>query len=430
MKTETLRWQQSLDPARANEHLKIATQGLFEVLCEGYREEIDLNTGERKFLDELPDYARVYTLATNYRSHRGVVDTALFVIRRAFDPVVLPLKALRDGPDPLKVVAETREDEAHFVAEAIRHTLETGVPPEEIAVLMRSTYQSRPLEQALREKRIPYSVVGLSFWNRREVKLLLNLLRAARYETLALADLIALYVPGFGEKRALEAAEDPSLLEKRAEGRVVLDLVARARSLTARKGLDLYWAVYELVHAYREAFFDPILLDLAEGVEETAEERWKNVKEALRALEAFARRNPEGDLDLFLSDVLLEEADPGEAGEGVRLMTLHASKGLEFHTVFIIGLVDGVLPSRRSRDSQESYEEERRLFYVGITRAKEELFLTTYVEGERGLVMESPFLAEIPHLPTHRYDPRAGYHGRKASSVVSELSRLAGEFDF
>ena len=368
--------------------------------------------------------AKVYRLSTNYRSHGGVVDAALGLIRHNREREDLPLKAIRQGELPIKVVAETREGEALFVAEASRKALEEGVPPSEIAILMRSLSASRPLEAALRRLRIPYTIVGsVGFWNRKEVRLVLDLLRASYGDTLALTEAIATIIPGFGPKKAAKAAQDLEALRSLAEGQKFLEVLEEAQALHGLTGYALANAFWAWLYTHRD-FFRPILLDLSEGVLEGAEDRWANLEEMSNALRGFAETTPRGDLALFLQDVLLSEEEPQAEPQGVRLMTLHASKGLEFHTVFVVGLVEGFFPSWQSTKDPKNLEEERRLLYVGLTRAKEALYLSGYRVGERGPTMPSRFLDEVPGylLP---YDPTIGFHGREETQVAHDLSQLA-----
>jgi DNA helicase-2/ATP-dependent DNA helicase PcrA len=374
-------------------------------------------------------HARVYKLSTNYRSHRGITEAALSIIRNNRYREDLPLQALRDGELPLKVTAETREGEALFVAEAAKLALESGVPHEEIAILMRSLSHSRSIEAALRQYRIPYTVVGgVGFWARREVKLVLSLLQASYGDQLALTEVVAQTVPGFGPKKAAKAARDPVLLKKVPEGAKLLEVLTSAQELHGHHGFALANAFASWLSEWREDFFLPILLDLAEGVREAAEDRWANLEEVANALRGFAERTPKGDLALFLQDVFLSLEDPEEKEEGVKIMTLHASKGLEFHTVFLVGLTEGFFPSWQSTKKQDSLEEERRLFYVGITRAKETLYLTTYQMGERGPIQPSRFLNEVLGQHLH-YNPAIGYHGKDTTQAANSLAKIAS-FDW
>jgi len=374
--------------------------------------------------------AQVYRLSTSYRSHGGILQAAVEVIRRNREREDLPLRALREGELPLKVTAEDRNGEALFVGEAVRWELDGGTPPGEVVVLMRSLSQSRLIEAALSRYGVRYTVVGgVGFWARREVRFLLDLLRASYGDKEAFVRAVAQSVPGFGPKRAREAAENPGLL--RGKGEEFLQVVDWAKELHGYHGYGLAAAFGSFLNRAKP-FLQPLILDWAEGVLEAAEERWRNLEEVGSALRGFAENTPKGTLDLFLQDILLSGEEPreaeGEAG-GVRLMTLHASKGMEFHTVFIVGLVEGSFPSWASARRPETLEEERRLFYVGLTRAKERLYLTSYQVGEKGPVQPSRFLGETPGRVL-RYDPKVGFHGADLTDTANALADIAAGLDW
>lgn len=367
-------------------------------------------------------HAAIYRLPTNYRSHRGITTAATTIITRNTTREDLPLQALRDGPPPTKVIAPTREAEALFVAEAVQGALNAGVPPEDIAILTRTLATTRPLEAALRRFRIPYTVVGgVGFWKRREVKLTLDFLRATTGDKVALANLIATLVPGFGPKKAAKAAEDPSLL-KSNEGRYLLSRLEDLSPIAEAKGHALALTLERWLRVHRD-YLELTLLDWSEGNREAAEERFLNMLEVANALQGFAETTPNGDLATFLQDILLEDEEEEET-TGVKIMTLHASKGLEFHTVLITGLVEGVFPSWRSAKDPAQLEEERRLLYVGITRAKEKLYLSCYREGEKGPTYPSRFFHETPGSQVD-YNPLIGYQDDETTTAVNSLATIA-----
>ena len=368
--------------------------------------------------------AKVYHLATNYRSHDGIVAAALGLIRHNEGREDLPLRATREGPLPLKVTATSREGEALFVAEAAQKALAEGVPPSEIAVLMRSLSISRPLEAALRRLRIPHTVVGsVGFWARKEVRLVLSLLRASYGDPVGLLEALELALG----KVPKELEEDPWKAKDLPEALPLMEALEGAQALHGLVGGALPPAFTDWLERER-SFLWPILLEFAEGDKEKALDRWDHLEEVGNALKGFAETTPKGDLALFLQDVLLSQADPQGGGEGVRLMTLHASKGLEFHTVFVVGLVEGLFPSRRSLGEPDGLEEERRLLYVGLTRAKEVLYLTTYLMGDRGSAWPSRFLAEVPGRSLE-YNPRIGFYGEEETQVANSLAEL-GSLDW
>jgi len=364
-------------------------------------------------------HSAVYELPVNYRSHRGIVEAARAVIENNRE-VSLPLRALREGPLPQRVVTEGRDDEALFVAEAAGYHIRNGTPPEEIAILFRSLAQTRLYEAKLRQLKIPYEIVGgRSFWERREVRLYLTALSAASGEAEAVAELLALLVPNMGPKKAAKAVATGKYPE---EARETLDFLTGLEDAARLKGRELAVAVGGAFESHRKALW-PYFLYLAEGVEEIAWERWGNVKEAVDTLYAFASHTPEGDLQTYLNDVLLNSSDEVEEnGSKIRLMTYHAAKGLEFQVVFMPGLVEGAFPMWRAAQNPASLKEERRLYYVGLTRAKEQVYLSLYRVGERGHTSPSRFAQETPARDLH-YDARIGFQG-EASATLAELADL------
>ena len=364
-------------------------------------------------------HAAVYELPINYRSHRGIVEAARAVISQNRE-TELPLQALRDGPPPYLVECETRDDEALFVAEAAAYHVAHGTPPSEIAILFRSLAQTRLYEAKLRQLRVPYEIVGgLSFWNRREVRMFLTALTAATGDPEAKTELLALLVPGMGPKKAAKAVATGKYPEEAREILTFLDDLEAAAKL---KGRDLAVAVEEAFGVHRTTLWG-YFLHLAEGVVETAWERWGNVKEAVDTLYAFAAHTPEGDLQTYLNDILLQgEDETPEAADRVKLMTYHAAKGLEFQVVLMPSLVEGAFPIWRAAQDPASLKEERRLFYVGLTRAKEHLYLSAYRNSDRGPTSPSRFVRETPtrKLP---YNPRVGFQG-EATTTLTDLANL------
>jgi DNA helicase-2/ATP-dependent DNA helicase PcrA len=289
--------------------------------------------------------------------------------------------------------------------------------PGECAVMYRTNAQSRLLEEAFLQARLPYRLVGAQrFYGRREVKDMIAYLRLV-YNANDEASLDrAINVPprGIGDKTLTNlhlVARHHGL----SAGAVLLDLARGASSpywenFSARAVAPLAdfavtlanWRAASSIATITE-LFDRIATDvgyqayLDDGTEEGAE-RWENVTELRRLTLDYATRA----LDEFLQDVsLISDQDTmTETVNAPTLLTLHAAKGLEFGAVFIVGLDDGILPHSRSFDEPEEMEEERRLFYVGITRAKDRLYLVRSVQrGGRGYAEEtfpSRFLDDIP----------------------------------
>jgi len=285
--------------------------------------------------------------------------------------------------------------------------------------MYRTNAQSRLLEEAFLAARLPYRLVGAQrFYGRREVKDMIAFLRLVHNpaDEASLDRIINVPPRGIGEK-TLSTLHMVARRAGLSAGAVVLDLARGANSpfweaFSGRAAIPL--ADFGLLLAnWRAAapvltvveLFDRIVTDLnykayIDDETEEGEDRWGNVQELRRLALEYSTRS----LEEFLQDVaLIADQDTITDTNAPTLLTLHAAKGLEFGAVFIIGLDDGLLPHSRSFDNPEAMEEERRLFYVGITRAKDRLYLLRAIQrGGRGLAEEtypSRFLEDIPaHL--------------------------------
>ena len=363
-----------------------------------------------RFAEDFPG-AKVYKLETNYRSTEAILRVANAVIERNEARLEKTLRPARAGGEPvLRYAAYDHRDEAAFVAREARRLL-ARYRPSEIAVLYRTNAQSRVLEEAFRREGVAHRVVGgTAFFARREVKDLLAYARAAVLPGDDLALLRILNTPprGIGAKsverlRELAGREGiPFVAALRRSGEVL-----PARQAEAVGGfLRLLEGLAELAAAGGpRAFFEEVLAATRYRehllAEPGGEERLENVEELLRAAGEWEEEKG-GDLAAFLDEVALtaraEEPGNGE-GDAVSLMTLHNAKGLEFKVVFLVGVEEGLLPHRSSTGLEE-LEEERRLFYVGITRAMERLYLTHASErelyGRRERVEPSRFLEDVP----------------------------------
>jgi DNA helicase-2/ATP-dependent DNA helicase PcrA len=376
----------------------------------------------RNILDFEADYpdCRIVPLEQNYRSTKRILAIASAVIannRARKDKRLWTDNA--DG-DPAPVYrAWDEHEEAGFVAQSIRGLRGQGAEYRDVAVFYRTNAQSRVLEDALRRAGIPYTIVGgVRFYDRREVK-----------DTVAWLRLVVNPLDDVAFRRAV--ASPP-----RGVGRTTLDaLAATARKRGAsllvacaalppeiggkpRRGLEEFRQLVDGLAGRRREMAVPAFIDAvltASGYREAlkgertaeADARLENLEELIAAAEDYAVSSGGGDelgpasLEAFLDSVmLLSDVDEwdAEAG-GVTLMTLHSAKGLEFPMVFLTGLEEGVFPHTRSLNDPEEVEEERRLCYVGITRAERRLYLSYalhrriqgYGQGE-----PSRFLVEIP----------------------------------
>jgi len=372
----------------------------------------------QRFEQDFPD-ARVILLEQNYRSKQTILDAAMAVIDRNPHRRRKSLFTERGTGEKL-FYYEALDDysESDFVVDTIASLVSSRTcEPGDCAVMYRTNAQSRLLEEAFLLARLPYRLVGAQrFYGRREVKDIIAYLRLVHNpsDEISLDRVINLPPRGIGDKTVLvvhttahEASTSPAA--------VLMDLARgdvspfwqqfRGRAalpLADFGGLLLNWRA-EVQRATVTELFDHIAKDinyqayLDDGTDEGAE-RWENVQELRRLTVEYQDRT----LTDFLENVaLISDQDTLAEGKNApTLLTLHAAKGLEFGAVFIVGLDDGILPHSRSFDEPEAMEEERRLFYVGITRAKDRLYLLRALRrGGRGYAEEtlpSRYLDDIP----------------------------------
>jgi DNA helicase-2/ATP-dependent DNA helicase PcrA len=379
----------------------------------------------QRFRKDFSD-ARTFLLEENYRSVQNILDAATGVIRVNRSRVEKNLFTRRGAGPPIVLrEAYDENDEARFVVETIAEL--TAEPPAEgrppvrpgdCAVMYRTNAQSRALEEEFIRANLPYRLVGAQrFYGRREVKDALAYLRLVHNPSDAVSLARAINTPtrGIGEK-AYAALLEAAARERLAPGMLLLSLAdpqtaAQLSPLLPSRAAPAFAAFGRLLAAWRAAaetetvpeILRRILADvkyrefLQTGSEE-GDERWENVQELVAVTEEFE----EIPLDRFLEEIALvsDQDTLTEKQDAPVLLTLHAAKGLEFPVVFIVGLDDGLLPHVRSMDDPEAMAEERRLFYVGITRAMDRLFLVRAFRrsagGGGGLMEESRFLRDIP----------------------------------
>ena len=374
----------------------------------------------RQFQSDFAE-SRIVRLEENYRSTQLILDAANAAIARNAGRLGKTLRTRRSGGESVTVLAAADErDEAEWIARELARRASAGEwPLEAMAVLYRTNAQSRALEEAMRRFGVAYRVVGaISFYERREVKDLLAYLRIVANPADDEAFVRAVGVPrrGIGETslaafRGAAAAWGKPLLEAAR----IADRITGLRP-NVREALQRFAALLDGLRAQSLQSAAPVLLLeelirsldyeavlLAEGPE--GADRWENVRELVAGAAEWSEVVSEDDgttpLERFLSEAaLVSAADSSEGTDGVTLMTLHTAKGLEWPVVVLSGLEDGLFPLARAMESQEGLEEERRLFYVGLTRAKDKLYLTWARARRRGGElrpgMVSRFMESIP----------------------------------
>jgi len=357
---------------------------------------------------------KVVRLEENYRSTGTIIAAANGIIEKNRNRIPKQLRATREVGEPLYLFeARDENDEAWFVAESIQRLLAGRSSAKEIAVLYRDNFQSRVLEEALLALGIPYRVIGTRFFERKEVKDVLSYVRAALN-----ADRPVGAPASSEERRGPGNVQDISRIiatPPRGIGQTTL------AKLLAGKEADLPNATRAKISAFRELLLrmrqaletiplsealrfilesSGLLRMYKEKKDREEAEHFENVRELVNLAVRYDGEMPPVGAQTLLEEAALQsdqdEIDDHE--DRVSLMTIHASKGLEFENVFVTGLEQGLFPSRRL-DENTDPEEERRLFYVAVTRAKNRLFLTFARArlrfGSREVATPSEFLSDI-----------------------------------
>ncbi len=401
----------------------------------------------KKSLDNTYDSTLV-KLEENYRSTSTILEAANSLISNNKERIDKVLRATRGEGEPIRL---TRCDDEIAEAEAVIHRLRIldASNPElnwgDMAILYRTNAQSRAIEDSLVRWSIPYIVVGgLRFYDRREIKDLLAYLRLLINPSDSVSLLRVLNVPkrGIG-KTTVQRLSDAASQLKIPLWEVVNDPEA-VRSLAGRsaKGLLIFSELINELQSHLLSSSPAELVQLvleksgylseliATGTDE-AEERRRNLQELVNAALQYQEESEDANLEGFLSTAALSsDADNKDtASNRVTLMTLHSSKGLEFPVVCLVGMEQGLFPSYRSLDDPSSLEEERRLCYVGLTRAKEKLFLFHASErrmwgGMREPAIASIFLSEIPEELVKGDIPLSGGATLRREKNLDRLTRI------
>ncbi|MBI4282313.1 MAG: UvrD-helicase domain-containing protein, partial [Chloroflexi bacterium] len=387
------------------------------------------NADIRNILSFRRDYpeARLVTLEENYRSTKTILEAAHGVISANHRRIDKPLLTHNPRGKPIFVgEAYNPEEEAQQVLREIeRLKREEGRSLGECAVMYRVNAQSRALEEGCLKHGIAYQLIGgLRFYQRKEVKDVIAYLRAIHnpYDEVSLLRVINVPPRGIGQRSV------DQLVQTAREGAIPLyaamQLLAEPRDEETNalpRGSRTFQPVIRFLHLLNGLMEEAKRLEVADLIDAVVEqtgykshlmedgeqgrERWENVQELRSTAQEFQDPDPEERLSAFLQGVaLVSDADTlKDSQDALTLITLHQAKGLEFPVVFIVGLEEGLLPHIRSFDDPDQMEEERRLFYVGMTRAKDRLYITrAFRRGFRGNGvpnLPSRFLADLPqHL--------------------------------
>jgi DNA helicase-2/ATP-dependent DNA helicase PcrA len=406
----------------------------------------------RNILDFEKDFPNAYVvrLEENYRSTPQILDLANVVIRANVERRGKTLRATRAAGEPVTIVGCLDErDEAETIAEEIlaRRRADRDLALDHMAILYRTNAQSRALEESMRRHGIPYRLIGaVRFYDRREIRDLMSYLRLIANPSDDEAFLRAVTVPRRGLGEATLAllsdrarAAGVSLLVASTRG----DLIEGMRPTVRNALLEFARLIQELRERTADESVDALLRDLVERIDyggllraegPEGNERLDNVRELIAgAAEVVADDGGElglTPLDHFLQrSALITDADRAQADtDALTMMTLHNAKGLEFPHVFISGVEEGLFPLGRAHDEPSQLEEERRLFYVGITRAERMLTITharsRRRNGETMPSVPSSFLAPIPpELVRTRATIRLQATGRGAMPMSASMRR-------
>ncbi len=393
----------------------------------------------------------VIKLEQNYRSTKNVIKAAVQVIEQNNSRVDKVLWTDNNEGETITVYqASDQENEAEYVVEQIRNQRQLGVSLKDIAVLYRTNYQSRAIEEALLKSGLPYKLVGgFRFYERKEIKDIISYLRfcfnlkdelsidriintpARKIGLKSLANLHELSKKAgctMGEflvsAHLILSSNNGEILDKRFS-ESLLNRVAGLKDEWAKytKVINLFGRMYLFSRGKTLLELIDYILQETKYVEwfddrtEQAEMKKENIGELKSVAHSYSEKYGKKSLEMFLNEINLieQEQEKNQDGSGnyVNLMTLHSSKGLEFDYVFMIGMEEGLLPHSRSFMEEDEMEEERRLCYVGITRAKQKLFMT-FAERRQtreGYTSQIPsrFLGEIPQEICDYYS-NSDYH--------------------
>jgi len=395
----------------------------------------------RNILSFEKDYpqAKLVRLEQNYRSTKTILEVASDVISANVQRKLKNLWTENEAGPPVTVIESySEEEEAQSVVNEIEKlTSQEQISLKDCAVMYRVNAQSRALEETFIRYGVPYKLVGgTRFYQRREVKDIIAYLRLIHnpQDNVSLTRIINIPGRGIGHhsfnqlqawattrnaslyealKQALEEEAFPSRTTSALTGFAVLigELIAQSHELSLVELLD---EIMERTR-YREYILG----------KEDGEDRWENIMELRSVAREYDALAPEEALDIFLEKVSLVSDMDGldEKADTVTLITLHQAKGLEFPVVFIVGMEEGILPHRKSFDDPGEMEEERRLCYVGITRARKQVYLLRSYRrslfGSSSANLPSRFLQDIsPHLITNK-----GLWGESPTSVATAYSQ-------
>lgn len=359
--------------------------------------------------------AETILLEENYRSTQTIIAASNDVIRKNQNRVEKNVFTNNQEGEKLTLYAAmTGVDEAEYIAMTAKSLIADGTDPSNIAVLYRTNFQSRSLEEAFLNFEVPYQLLGTKFFERKEVKDVLSYLRLALNpgSNADLARVINEPARGIGKVTLLKIIEGKrGDLNKGAQEKlasfdaIMMDIAQTATEKPLSETIKFIMKRSGIESHYKQ-----------EGTEE-ALERLENLRELVTLATRYDALTPTEAVELLLESAALQsdqdEIKEKEELNAVRLMTVHAAKGLEFSYVFIAGLEEGLFPHERLDDGKTDTEEERRLFYVALTRAQKKVFLTyahmRTIFGSQRVNIPSSFLNDISKEHVESGNPSGGY---------------------
>ena len=399
---------------------------------------------------------RVFTLEKNYRSTQEILNAATAVVMNNDKRANKNLVAANGSGETLGLIETIDEqEEASAIVSSIEKEIKLNKRTfNKFSVLYRTNAQSRALEESFIRQGIPYNIIGsVRFYERKEVKNVLAYLRLIvnLKDTISLRRIINFPARGIGAKTI-----DKCVQQSEKDKIEFIDVLKNPNKMDIRgKQADALFKFYNVIIKYHDLRKKLSASELArslveeigvlshfkESKEPDAKDRFDNVAELLTSIEEFSIRNPQAGLSTFLEDVSLQtDIDHwNDSDNRVTLMTVHSSKGLEFPVVFIAGMDEGLFPLFKSLDDKNELEEERRLFYVALTRAEQKVYLL-YATNRRRMGAEtvnglpSRFINEIPEESLDRISfssavTRKFVAGKKKKDGLTQMVRTVTDFD-
>jgi DNA helicase-2/ATP-dependent DNA helicase PcrA len=373
----------------------------------------------RNILDFQKDYpdCQLFRLEQNYRSTKNILNVANEVIKNNTGQIPKNLWTENfEGEKITHLICEDDREEGERIVKKIQTEIhKRKIPLKDVAVLYRTNAQSRSLEDALRKENLPYVIIGgVEFYRRKEIKDVLaylrtminpideeSMLRIINYPARGIGETAVAKIQQYAREHSMPFFEALQMLD------AIVGLHARARNALHQFNTMIWKYIEMLEHVSASEVARGIVEEIGilrelkeEGTPESLA-RWENIQELLSAISEFSDESEEPTLQNFLQEIsLVADVDKWDNGKNsITLMTLHAAKGLEFPVVFVSGVEEGLLPLYDSFSNHQEVEEERRLMYVGITRAMQKLYISSanvrYRYGDVTYPTPSRFLSEI-----------------------------------